>query len=177
LALPADKDSPCLKIIYDNIKLDTPRPKQETIIKLFIQCAQSLEVRVLFDALDGCNDRELGGIYRLVQEFHDAHIGVYITTRQNIVGLLKYRFPDAMYWEDIKADEGDIRSFLEWQIQGHSRVVEPDLRNKIISRIGGAQGMYQLRYHSRLTESDFSSHFSRLPMFLKQRAKAIWRNP
>ena len=146
------------------------RPTQEIIVKLFIQCAQSLEARVLFDALDECNDRELGGIYRLIQEFHEAHIGVYITTRPNIVGLFKdrfpeKRFPDAIYWEDIKADKDDIRSFLERQIQYHRTIVESDLTNKIVSKIGEAQGMYQLRYHSRLTELDFSSHFSKLIMF------------
>ena len=72
IAWPPDKDRAYLKTIYDNVEITGDRPTQDTIVKLFIQCARSVNVRILFDALDECGDDELGRIFDLIETFRDA---------------------------------------------------------------------------------------------------------
>lgn len=139
---PPEEDRSGLKIIYENIKLENDRPSPDTIVNLFIKCAPSLRVRVLFDALDECKYEELGKIYQLIQRLHEAHIRVYITTRHHIEAHLIEQFENAIFIKDIKADERDIRNFLKQQIQSHAEKVEEQLMNEIIRKIGDAQGMY-----------------------------------
>ena len=86
-------------------------------IKLFIQCAQSVKVRVLFDALDECNDNDRGSIFHLIERFWKANIGVYVTIRPRVVNYLRTRFADAVYMENIEADEEDVRNVLEDRIR------------------------------------------------------------
>jgi hypothetical protein len=136
--LPVNKDRPYLKHIYDNIKVGE-RPTYETIINLFIQCAQFLKVRVLFDALDEFRESESGKIYHLIERFRNAHIGVYITTRPHIVGHL--RLSDATVMQNIQATEGDIHRLLENRIREHREHVGEDVKAEIIKKIGKAQGM------------------------------------
>jgi len=143
LAWPPEEDRHNLQTVYENLKLEGNRPDREKIVELFVKCAQPVKVKVLFDALDECKDEELGEIYKLIQSLLKGGIGVYITTRTHIVGHLRTTFPDAVFKENIKADEGDIRAFLEERIQGHREHVEPDFMNDIIYKIlKDAQGMY-----------------------------------
>lgn len=140
LALPADKDRAYLKIIYENIE----RREQltlKTIIDLFIQCAHSLKVRVLFDALDECSDSEVGKVCQLIQKLHDAHVGVYITTRPNIIDYLTTWFSGASLIENMEAKEDDIHNFLKRRINENLEEVGKEFEAEIISKIGGAQGM------------------------------------
>jgi len=142
IAWPPEQDFAHVKAIYDNIKVGHNRQSRETIIKLFLQCAESLKLKVLLDALDDCKDEELGQIYHLVRRLVEANVGVYITTRPHIIGHLKSRFPDAVFVEDIKADQEDIGQVLEWRIKHHREDVKPEFMEEIISKIGDAQGMY-----------------------------------
>jgi hypothetical protein len=144
IAWPADKDRPYLKIVYENIKISDDRPSRDTIIKLFIQCAQSFKVRILFDALDECSDDDLGKVYQLIETFREANIGVYVTPRPHIVDLLRKqkRFASATYMENITADAMDISNFLEWRIQEHREPIEADFMKDIVRTIGNAEGMY-----------------------------------
>jgi len=146
VAWPAEEDRTYLKIIYDNIKISGYRPSRDTIVKLFIQCAQHIKVRVLFDALDECSDDELGKIYQLIERFREANIGVYVTTRPHVGDLLREqkRFADAAYMENIAADEGDIRNFLQWRLQEHREQVGADFAKEIVRTIGNAEGLYRL---------------------------------
>jgi hypothetical protein len=130
LALPANKDRTFHQIIYENIRFGE-RPTREMIIDLFIQCAQSLKVRVLFDALDECKDSELGKAYQLIQKLCDAHVGVYITTRPNIIGHLTERFSDAILIPDIQATEEDIHSFLKRRITENREIVGKDFEAEL----------------------------------------------
>ena len=144
IAWPADKDRPYLKIVYENIKSSDDRPSRDTIIKLFIQCAQSIKARILFDALDECNNDDLGKVYQLIGMLREANIGVYITTRPHIVDLLRKQkcFAGATYMENITADGMDISNFLERRIQEHREPIEADFMKDIVSTIGNAGGMY-----------------------------------
>ena len=142
VAWPPEKDRPYLKILYDAIHISSDRPTRDTLLDLLVQCAQSVKIRVLFDALDECNDHELGKIYQIIQKLRDANIGVYVTTRSHIVGLLRTRFPDAVYMEDIQADPEDVRKVLERQIKEHREPVETEFMNEIVDKIGNSQGMY-----------------------------------
>ena len=114
------------------------------MVKMFIQCAESLNVRVLFDALDECRDDELGKIFQLIEKFREANIGVYITTRPHIVSLLKERKPlaDAVYMENITAHEADTAEFLRREIQSHRVQIESEFMNEIVRIIGNGEGMY-----------------------------------
>jgi RecJ-like exonuclease len=115
------------------------------MLKLFIQCAQSIKIRVLFDALDECNDDELGKVYQLIETLCEAKVGVYVTTRPHIVDLVRQqkRFARATYMENITADGMDISNFLEQRIQEHREPIEADLMKGIVRTIGNAEGMYQ----------------------------------
>lgn len=145
VAWPPEKDRPYLKIIYENIKLSDDRPTQDAIVKLFIQCAKFINIRILIDALDECRDDELGKIFQLIERFREANIGVYITTRPHIVGLLKQKgFADAVYMENITAHEADTREFLRREIQSHREQVETEFMNEIVRTIGNGEGMYHL---------------------------------
>jgi len=75
-------------------------------------------------------------------------IGVYITTRPHIVGLLQdqKRFADAAYMENITADEADTSDFLRREMQSHRAQIETEFMNEIVRTIGNGQGMYQLLY-------------------------------
>ena len=142
IAWPPEKDHSSVKVIYDTIKLEESRPNRETVLKLFIQCAQSRNVRVIFDALDECKDEGLGEIFQLIQMISESQIGVFMTTRPHILGHLQTRFPNARVMEDIKADEEDIHNFLERRIQCNREFIDPRFTDEIIREIGGAQGMY-----------------------------------
>lgn len=146
IAWPAKTDRSYLKIIYSNIQTSDDRPSRDTIIKLFLQCAQSVKVRILFDALDECNEDELGKIYQLIESFHKANIGVYITSRPHIVDHLQNRksFADATYMEKITADRADISQFIKWRIGEHREQITANFTKKIIHKIGKAEGMYPL---------------------------------
>jgi hypothetical protein len=145
IAWPAKKDHPYLKIIYENIEISDDRPSRDTILKLFIQCAQSIKIRILFDALDECSDDDLGKVYQLIETFREANIGVYVTTRPHIVDLLRKQksFAGATYMENITADGVDINNFLERRIQEHREPIEADLMKDIVGTIGNAEGMYR----------------------------------
>jgi hypothetical protein len=147
LAWPAtEEDRTYLRTIYEKIKLED-RPTRETIIDLFIKCARSVEVRVLFDALDECNKNEVGKIYHLIKKLQEANIGVYITTRPHIAGELRRRFPnrpDALYMENIKADDLDVRNVMELRIKEHGESIEAHFMDEIVRKIGNSQGMYGL---------------------------------
>jgi len=141
-------DRPYLKIVYDNIKISGDRPSRDTIIKLFIQCAQSIKVRILFDALDECSDDELGKVCQLIETFRKANIGIYVTTRPHIVDLLEKEncFAGAVYMKNINADKGDIHDVLERRIQEHRVKIEAGLVQEIVRTIGNAEGMYHLLF-------------------------------
>lgn len=141
---PPDKDCTYLKTIYDEINVNADRPTQDAMVKMFIQCAKSLNVRVLFDALDECRDDELGKIFQLIEKFREANIGVYITTRPHIVSLLKERkrLADAVYMENIMAHEADTAEFLRCEIQSHRVQIESEFMNEIVRTIGNGEGMY-----------------------------------
>ena len=148
IAWPAETDRSYLKIIYDNIKISDDRPSRDTIIKLFIQCAQSIKVRILFDALDECSDDELGKVCQLIETFRNANIGVYMITRPHIVDLLQKEncFAGAVYMKNITADRGDIHNVLERRIQEHRVQIEAGLAKEIVHTIGNAEGMYHLLF-------------------------------
>jgi hypothetical protein len=173
LAWPAQNDFPHLKHIYDNIKVEDNRPTREVVVQPFLQCAQSLNLKVLFDALDECKDEELGQLYPFVQRLVDTNVGVYITTRPHIMGHLKLRFPDAAFVEDIKADPQDIRGFLERRITNHREVVKPGFMEQIISTIGDGQGMYLFHVCQELTNVDFPWPSSDSNIFLERGANII----
>lgn len=139
---PPDEDRPGLKVIYEKIKNVNDRPRLDSIVSLIIQCAHSLRVKVLFDALDECKDEELGKIYRLVERLREANVGVYITTKSHVEGHLIQRFGNDVFLKDIRADEEDIRNFLQRRIQSNREYVALEFMNEIIHRIGDAQGMY-----------------------------------
>jgi len=65
-----------------------------------------------------------------------------VTTRPHIVGLLRTRFADAMYMEDIQANQEDVQNVLERQIKEHREPVETEFMNEIMDKIGNSQGMY-----------------------------------
>ena len=143
IAWPAETDRPYLKIIYDNIKVSGDRPSRDTILKLFIQCAQSIKVRVLLDALDECSDDEVGKVYQLIETFREGNIGVYVTTRPHIVDVLRKqkRFADAAYMENSAADREDVHNVIEQRIQEHREEIEAGLAKEIVDTIGDAEGM------------------------------------
>jgi hypothetical protein len=147
LAWPAaEEDRTYFREIYEKIKLED-RPSRETIFDLFIQCTRFVEVRVLFDALDECDKSEVGKIYHLIKKLRQSNIGVYITTRTHIAGELQKRFSDsadALYMENIKADDTDVRNTLERRIQEYGESIEPDFMYEIVRKIGNSQGMYGL---------------------------------
>jgi hypothetical protein len=140
----AEEDRSYLRTIYEKIKVGDDPPTRETIIDLFIHCARSLEVRVLFDALDECNENEVGKIYNLIRKLREADIGVYMTTRPHIAGELRTRFPDGFYMESIKSDDKDVRKVLERRIQDHGKSIGTDFIDQIVCKIGNSQGMYGL---------------------------------
>lgn len=142
IAWPPQKDSPHLEIIYEKFKFMENRPLSRDTLELFLQCTKSIRIKVLFDALDECNDRE---IYELVRVLFEANIGVYITTKPHLFESLKRGFPDAVFVRDIDAKQEDIRGFLEQQIpKPHDarNPVTPEFRETIIAKIGDAKGMY-----------------------------------
>jgi len=139
-----EEDRTCLRPIYAKIKLRDERPTRETMINLFIQCTQSMDIRVLFDALDECNKNEVGKIFHLIRTLRKANIGVYITTRPHIVGELRKRFPDSsdtLYMENIKADHTDVRNAIHRGIEDHGESIDPDFTNEIVSKIANSQEM------------------------------------
>jgi hypothetical protein len=109
---------PFLRTIYDDIKEDN-RPSREALIDLFVRCSKSVNVRVLFDALDECNGNELGKRYQLIEKLRIANIGVLLMSRPHIVDDLHSQFPDASYMENLQADQEDIRNVLEHRIGEH----------------------------------------------------------
>jgi hypothetical protein len=141
---PPEMDIPHLKIIYESLNLRENRPTRDSIVKLFLQCAEHRKIKVLFDALDECPDDEQGELYQLIQMLFEAGIGVYITTRPHLFTHLKREFPDAVI-EYIRANREDIRGFLEQRIKKHSRrdPVTSEFMETIVAKIGDAQGMYQ----------------------------------
>jgi len=145
VAWPAAKeDRTDLRPIYEKINLGDERPTREIMLDLFTQCARSVEVRVLFDALDECNKTEVGKIYNLIKRLRQANIGVYITTRPHIVGELRKRFPDSsdtLYMENIKADHADVRNAIHRGIEDHGESIEPDFANRIVCKIANSQEM------------------------------------
>jgi hypothetical protein len=145
LSYPPDQDRPFLRIIYENIKPENDRPSREAIINLFVQCSRSVNVRVLFDGLDECNENELGKIYELIQKLRGANIGVFLTTRPHISGdLLGTQFRDASYIVDLQADQEDVRNVLEHRIREHRQPIGPELKEDILSRILNSRGTYVL---------------------------------
>ena len=144
LAYPPDQDRPFLRTIYENIKSGADRPSRQTIIDLFVQCSQAVNVRVLFDALDECNNNELGRIYQLIETLRQANIGVFLTTRPHIADHLRTRFYDASYMEDLRADEQDLRQVLDHRIGEHTPPIDSGLKHHILSRILNSRGTYLL---------------------------------
>ena len=139
IAWPPDQDRPYLKFIYD--KISGERPTHDTIIDLFIECTKLVKVRVLFDAIDEYKESERGEVYQLIEKFRDADIGVYLTTRPHITSLLQAEFPDAVYMENIKADQKDVQNALELRIKGHRPRIDVDFMNEIVHKIGNSQKM------------------------------------
>ena len=132
-----------VKIVYETLNLRENRPTWDSIVKLFVLCAENRNVKVLFDAVDECDDDQQGQLYELIQLLFEAGIGVYITTRPHIVGHLKREFPDAVV-ENVRANPKDIHGFLEQAIKRHSRrdPVGSEFMEMILARIGDAEGMY-----------------------------------
>jgi len=141
---PPESDSHFLREIYEKLNINSPRPSLDDTLELITLCTRSVNVRILFDALDECNENELGKVYNIIQTLLKANIGVYVTTRPHIIGLLRKRFSDAIYMENIYASKDDVRKVLIQRISEHRDVLESDLINEILSKIGSAQGMYQL---------------------------------
>jgi hypothetical protein len=98
----------------------------------------------MFDALDECSERELGKVYKLIKKFREANIGVYVTTRPHLVPRIRDNFADATYLDNVKANESDIQTFIEREIEDHGNPIDDDLRDEILNAIGDAQGMYHL---------------------------------
>jgi len=147
IAWPPEEDRPYLKVLYDAININKDRPSQEAIVNLFKQCAQQIKVRVLFDALDECSERELGKVYKLIKSFCEANIGVYVTTRPHLVPRIRQwndNFAEPTYLDNVKANESDIQTFIKREIQDHGNPIDNDLREEILNAIGDAQGMYHL---------------------------------
>jgi hypothetical protein len=143
LAYPPDQYRPFLRTVYDDIKEDN-RPSRQALIDLFVRCSKSVNVRVLFDALDECNGNDLGKIYQLIEKLRIANIGVLLMNRPHIVDDLRSQFPDASYMEDLQADQEDIRNVLEHQIGEHRPPIKHELREDILSRILKSRGTYLL---------------------------------
>lgn len=142
LAYPPDQRSP---LPQNDLGLEANRPSRQAIIDLFRQCSKFVNIRVLFDALDECNENERGKMYQFIEKLRKANIGVYLTTRPHIAGDLQTRFPDASYMENLEADEEDVRKVLEYRIEEHTPPIEHDLREwHIPSRILGSHGTYLL---------------------------------
>ena len=141
---PPEMDFPHLKIVYESLNSRENRPIRDSIVKLFLKCAEHRKIKVLFDALDECPDDEQGELYQLIQLLFEAGVGVYITTRPHLVTHLKREFPDAVI-DYIRANREDIRGFLERRIKKHSRrdPVTSEFMERIVAKIGDAQGMYQ----------------------------------
>jgi len=177
IAWPA-ADHTYFRTIYEKIRVEDDPPSRETIIDLFIQCARFAEVRILFDALDECDDNELGKIYKLIRKLYQAKIGVYMTTRNHLAGELRTRFPDAIYMENIKSDDEDVRNVLKGWIQDHGKSIETDFTDEIVCRIGNTQGMYDLFDGRELTiYVDVFSRSSNFNTFSEKRVKAICKKP
>lgn len=143
LASPPDQDRPVLRTIYEYIKEDN-RPSRQALIDLFLRCSKSVNVRVLFDALDECSPKELENIYQLIEKLCKADIGVLLTTRPHITDYLRTRFPDASYMEDIQADAEDVHNVLKHRIEEHTPPIEHDLKEDILNRILNSRGTYLL---------------------------------
>src|SRR5271170_3437665 len=144
LAYPPGQDRPFVRTIYEKIKPDADRPSRHTIIDLLVQCSQSVNVRVLFDALDECNPSQLGKMYQLIENLRQANIGVFLTTRPHITDDLGIRFYDASYMEDLQADEQDVRQVLEHRIGEYTPPIDSGLKEDILSRILNSRGTYLL---------------------------------
>ena len=102
----------------------------------FSAMCKSIQTLVLFDAIDECNDDELGKVHQLIQTLcDDANIGDCLTTRPHITGLLRMRFGDSIYMENFLANEKDVWSALEQQIETHREYIETALKDEIICKI------------------------------------------
>jgi len=146
IAWPPEKDRTYLKAIYENIKISADRPSQDTIIKLFIQCAKSINIRILFDALDECRDDELGKVFQLIERFREANVGISITTRPHIVDLIRKQkwSADAAYMENIEANKADTGEYLRREMKSHRELIDAEFMNDIVCTIGNGEGMYRL---------------------------------
>ena len=143
-AWPPEKDHPRLKPLFESIGSwdDDTKPSQEELLTLFIQYVQSRNFRVLFDALDECDDRR---VYDVINRLRESNIGVYITTRSHLSGELKERYPNSVIIDDFTADPADIKNFLETRIkQANKReLVDPHFTKEIIDAIiRDAKGLY-----------------------------------
>jgi hypothetical protein len=168
---PSENDRIYIKFVYDKINIED-RTSLDTIVEVFTQCAKSIKVRVLFDALDECAEGEIGKIAELIDKFRKANIGVYITTRPHVVDVVRNReeFADATYMDDIKADKADILEFIRTKIKHHKFLITSEFTS---------EGMYRLRFMAA-NYSDFSLQVSSSTMYLPPEwnlqipTKSIW---
>lgn len=138
LASPLETVPHCLNGLYD-LKPETPRPNQEKLLELFIECAKAYpEVFVFLDAFDECDPTLRGHVVSIVKRLHKEKIKVWITTQPlrledlAMEGLIK---------AEIKAQKTDVARYVSAKLP--KNCVDNNLRMDIVDTISsGVDGMY-----------------------------------
>jgi hypothetical protein len=143
LASQLEDVPPCLKMLYGNFKLETPRPNQAKLLELFIECAKAYpEVFVFLDAFDECDPTLRADVVSIVKQLHEAKVKVWVTTQPGrLEDLATEGLNDAIKAE-LKAKETDVASYIRSRLPKNS--IEKKLRMEIVDTISsGVDGMYE----------------------------------
>jgi hypothetical protein len=142
LASPLETVPHCLNGLYGNFKPEAPRPDQEKLLELFVECAKAYpEVFVFLDAFDECDPTLRGHVASIVKRLHKEKIKVWVTTQPGRLEDLSTEGLNDAIKVEIKAKETDVARYVSAKLPKDS--VPNELKLEIVNTISsGVDGMY-----------------------------------
>jgi hypothetical protein len=142
LASPLETMPHCLNGLYGNFKPEAPRPDQEKLLELFVECAKAYpEVFVFLDAFDECDPTLCAHVVSIVKRLHKEKIKVWVTTQPGRLDDLATEGLNDAIKAEIKAKETDVARYVNAKLRKDS--VDNKLRMEIVNTISsGVDGMY-----------------------------------
>jgi hypothetical protein len=122
------------------------RPDGPLLISIFKEYCRNLlaNVYVLLDGFDECQSAHYPEVISLIQNLNQSGIRVYITMRDFLLksGLFTEFNTEVL---EIRADEGDVKKFVESKLKKQRPPLTDDLQAAIIRKVtNGIDGMYAL---------------------------------
>jgi hypothetical protein len=122
------------------------RPDGSMLFNIFKEYCQDLSanVYVLLDGFDECQSAHYQKVISLIHNLNESGIRVYITMRDFLLKSGLFIEFD-MKVLGIRADDGDVKRFVEFELKKQRPSMADDLQAAIIQKVtSGIDGMYPL---------------------------------